>query len=295
MAEVKWIKIVTDIFDDEKMLLIESLPDADGIIVVWFKLLCLAGKMNNSGVFVLNGKIAYTDEMLATIFRRPVNTVRLALNTFAEFGMIEIIDDVITIPNWEKHQNIDQMEKMKEQTRMRVARHREKQKLLAGNDCNVTSNVTQGVTVTLSNATDKIREDKKRKEKEGAPLSADAPPPAPSSRCNYSLIQELYNQLCPSLQRCTLLSEKRKAAIRARMSSGKTVEDFEKLFRKAEASSFLKGANNRNWRATFDWLICDSNMAKVLDGNYDDTKPRGNGRESRQPEEWGEMPWDKEH
>ena len=125
--------------------------------------------------------------------------------------------------------------------------------------------------------------------------SADAPPPAPSSRCNYSLIQDLYNKLCPSFQRCTSLSEKRKAAIRARMSSGKTVEDFEKLFRKAEASSFLKGANNRNWRATFDWLICDSNMAKVLDGNYDDTKPRGNGRESRQPEEWGEMPWDKEH
>lgn len=297
MAEVKWIKIVTDIFDDEKMLLIESLPDADGIIVVWFKLLCLAGKMNNSGVFVLNGKIAYTDEMLATIFRRPVNTVRLALNTFSDFGMIEIIDDVITIPNWEKHQNIDQMEKMKEQNRIRVAKHREKQKLLVGNgECNVTSNVTQDVTVTLCNATDKIREDKNRKEKdiEGESLTADEPPTAPASRCNYSLIQDLYNKLCPSLQRCTVLSDARKKAIKARMSSGKTIEDFEQLFRKAEASSFLKGANNHNWKATFDWLIKDANMAKVLDGNYDDTKPRGNGRESRQPEEWGAMPWDNE-
>ena len=78
------------------------------------------------------------------------------------------------------------------------------------------------------------------------------------------------------------------------MSSGRTVADFEQLFRKAEASSFLKGANGHNWKATFDWLIKDSNMAKVLDGNYDDTKPRGNGRESRQPEEWGNMPWDNE-
>lgn len=293
MADVKWIKIVTDIFDDEKMLLIESLPDADGIIVVWFKLLCLAGKMNNSGVFVLNGKIAYTDEMLATIFRRPVNTVRLALNTFSEFGMIEIIDDVITIPNWEKHQNIDQMEKMKEQNRIRVAKHREKQKLIAGNgECNVTSNVTQGVTVTLCNATDKIREDKRRKEEYIEETeTADNPPTPPASRCNYSLIQELYNKLCPSLQRCTALSDTRKKAIKARMSSGKTIEDFEKLFRKAEASSFLKGANNRNWKATFDWLIKDSNMAKVLDGNYDDTKPQGD-RMSRQPEAWGDdMPY----
>ena len=82
MADVKWIKIVTDIFDDEKMLLIESMPSADSIIVIWFKLLCLAGKNNNSGVFLLNDKIAYTDEMLSTIFRRDVNTVRLALKSF---------------------------------------------------------------------------------------------------------------------------------------------------------------------------------------------------------------------
>ncbi|MFQ7297891.1 MAG: phage replisome organizer N-terminal domain-containing protein [Clostridium sp.] len=107
MATVKWIKIVTDIFDDEKMLLIESLPSADSIIVVWFKLLCLAGKNNNSGVFMLNERIAYTDEMLATIFRKDVNTVRFALKTFADFGMIEIIDNVITIPNWGKHQTLD--------------------------------------------------------------------------------------------------------------------------------------------------------------------------------------------
>src|SRR5699024_3475086 len=104
MAEVKWIKIVTDVFDDEKILLIESMPEADSVIVIWFKLLCLSGKINNGGVMMLNDKIAYTDEMLSTIFRRPVNTVRLALKTFESFGMIELINNVITIPNWSKHQ-----------------------------------------------------------------------------------------------------------------------------------------------------------------------------------------------
>ena len=161
MPDVRWIKIVTDIFDDDKILLIESMPEADAIIVIWFKLLCLAGKQNNSGVFILNDKLAYTDEMFATIFRRPLNTVRLALKTFEEFGMIEIINGAVTIPNWEKHQKLDALEASKEATKNRVARYREKQKLLADH-----SNVTCNVTVTDCNADreDKIRIDKNREE-----------------------------------------------------------------------------------------------------------------------------------
>lgn len=109
-SAVKWIKICSDIFDDEKIMLIENLPSADSIIVIWFKLLCLAGKNNNSGVFILNDKIAYTDEMLATVFRRDINTVRLALKTFENYGMIEIVSGVYTIPNWGKYQNLDKIE-----------------------------------------------------------------------------------------------------------------------------------------------------------------------------------------
>lgn len=146
MSEVKWIKITTGIFDDEKILLIESLPDSYAIITCWFKLLCLAGKQNNSGVFLM-GRIAYTDKMLATIFRMKETTVTLALQTFEQFGMIEIVDGVITIPNWEKHQSLDKLEHAREQTRIRVARHRDKQKQLASGNasCNAPCNddVTQ--------------------------------------------------------------------------------------------------------------------------------------------------------
>ena len=134
MADVKWIKITTDIFDDEKMLLIESLPEADSIIVIWFKLLCLAGKMNNSGVFMMNDRLAYTDKMLATIFRRKEATVQMALRTFEQFGMVEIIDGVITIPNWGKHQSLEQIEARKEYQRQYQREYRKKQKLLAGSE-----------------------------------------------------------------------------------------------------------------------------------------------------------------
>lgn len=128
-SEIKWIKIVTDIFDDEKILLIESMPDADTIIVIWFKILCLAGKLNNCGVLVLNERIAYTDEMLAQVFRRPVGTVRLALTTFEKFGMIEIINDTVTIPNWMKYQNAEGLDKIREQNRLRKQKERELKRL----------------------------------------------------------------------------------------------------------------------------------------------------------------------
>lgn len=130
MAEVKWIKITTDVFDDEKILLIESMPSADSIITIWFKLLILAGKQNNNGVFMMSNKLPFTDEMLATIFRRDLNTVRLALKTFEEFGMIEVVDNVITIPNWNRHQTLDAYEKKKERDRLYQQNRRKKQKNL---------------------------------------------------------------------------------------------------------------------------------------------------------------------
>lgn len=155
MAEIKWIKITTDIFSDEKIMLIEQMPDADTILVIWFKLLCMAGRDNNNGIFLLNNRIPYTEEMLATIFRRPIATVRLAISTFEAFGMVDIIDDVITLNNWEKHQNIDGMDKIRAQTRKRVAEYRERQKkLIACND------------VTLPNATVTEQNKKEDKDKE---------------------------------------------------------------------------------------------------------------------------------
>ena len=142
MATVKWIKIVTDIFDDEKMLLIESLPGADSLIVIWFKLLCLAGKNNNDGVFLMNNRIPYTDEMLATIFRREVQTVRLALKTFEEFGMIEVVEGVITIPNWDKHQTLDAYEKKKERDRIYQQERRAKQKMIVKKSSDTSSDTS---------------------------------------------------------------------------------------------------------------------------------------------------------
>ena len=89
-------------------------------------------------------------------------------------------------------------------------------------------------------------------------------------KINYQEIVDMYNDTCVSFSRVKSLSDARKKAIKARLNSY-SLDDFKNLFTKAEASTFLKGGNDRNWSATFDWLIKDANMAKVLDGNYDNS------------------------
>jgi predicted phage replisome organizer len=156
MADVKWIKITTDIFDDEKILLIEGLPDSYAIITVWFKLLCLAGKQNNNGVFMM-GRIPYTNQMLATIFRMKESTVTMALEVFSNYGMVEIVEGVITIPNWKKHQSLDAYEKKKERDRLYQAERRASQRALIEKSSDTSSDIA---------SLEEEREEDKEKEEE---------------------------------------------------------------------------------------------------------------------------------
>ncbi len=144
MADIKWIKLSTGIFDNRKIKQIESMPDGDTLLVIWLKLLILAGTVNDGGAIYLTPEIPYTDQLLATQFNRPLPTVQLALKTFEAFGMVQIVGDVLKVSNWEKYQNVDGMERIREQTRKRVANYRQRL-------CNATSNAT----VTQCNATDK--------------------------------------------------------------------------------------------------------------------------------------------
>ena len=157
MADIKWIKITTDIFDDEKIRIIERMPEGDAILIIWLKILTLAGKKNDCGMVYLTETIPYTPEILSDIFNKDSRIISLAMNTFISFGMITIEDDIIKVLNWEKHQNIDGMNKIRENTRKRVAKYRGSKKI---EQCNV--------TVTKSNATDKnkIRLEGDKKEKE---------------------------------------------------------------------------------------------------------------------------------
>lgn len=136
MGDVKWIKISTDIFDNWKIKQIKAMPEGHKMVCVWFQLLCLCGKCNESGLIVLSGKVVANDELLSNIFGEDLKVVQLSLRTFEAFGMIEITTDGVTkISNWDEYQNADGLDKLREYERVRKARQREKNKELEGKKC----------------------------------------------------------------------------------------------------------------------------------------------------------------
>lgn len=154
MADVKWIKITTDMFEDEKIDFIISLPESDAILVIWIRLLALAGKCNAGGYIYLTEKIPYTEDMLSHKFRKPPNIVKLALETFKKLGMMDFDENGIFLSNWDKHQNVEGMEKIKEQTRIRTNRYREKLKQLPHCDATCDATVTVGDAIELDKELD---------------------------------------------------------------------------------------------------------------------------------------------
>lgn len=137
MADVKWIKIAVDMFDNRKIKQIGSMPEGDSLLLMWVQLLCLAGNVNDGGFIYLTKEIPYTDEMLATQFNKPISTVRLALKTFEQFGMIEIINNMIFLSSWEKYQSTDRLATIREKDRERKRRKREAEKLLPQNSMEI--------------------------------------------------------------------------------------------------------------------------------------------------------------
>lgn len=137
MADVKWIKIAVDMFDNRKIKQIGSMPEGDSLLLMWVQLLCLAGNVNDGGFIYLTKEIPYTDEMLATQFNKPISTVRLALKTFEQFGMIEIINNMIFLSSWEKYQSTDRLATIREKDRERKRRKREAENLLLQNSTEI--------------------------------------------------------------------------------------------------------------------------------------------------------------
>lgn len=221
MTEITWIKLKTDMFENDKIKLIEALPDKDTIIVIWVKLLTAAGKANSNGFIMLTENIPMNEEEMATIFNRPINTVRLALQTFKRYGMIEVEDEAIRIKNWETHQNIDGMDRIKEQNRLRKQRQRERQKQLQiGHVMSRDSHATD-IEKELDIERDKEREEKDTYKKPGKPADISLP---------YQSIVQYLNQMAGTNYRHT--TKKTQQLIKARFQEGFTEDNFKTVIDK---------------------------------------------------------------
>ncbi len=272
MADVKWIKLSIRLPDNRQLKQIRHLPSGDTIALMWVYLLCLAGEINDSGMIYFTPEIPYTEEMLADQFDMDLNTVRLGLETFRRFGMLDVVDNIMCLPTWEKWQAGDKLEEIREQTRKRVAKHREKQKLLAGN-------VTCNVTVTDGNATEQEPEQEEEPDSIST-VSKDTVCPTDVRR-----IMEKWNTLNVSHIHSIKAGTKRYDMLKKRIKQygvDAVIEAIEQI----QYSSFLAGQNKNGWIITFDWFIKPNNFLKVAEGNYADGKGRREGAraDTRQPD-----------
>lgn len=252
-----WLQMKEDFFNDKRMKKLRKIAGGDTYTVIYLKL--MLSTLETEGIIEFEGIEKTLAEELALVLDEDSDNIQVTLNFLINSGlMVDIGNNQFFLPVVAENLGSEGA------SAKRVREYRERQKAL---QCN--TNVTE--VKQISNG-EKRREEKRIEDKR-----------IEDKRINYQEVIDMYNDTCVSFPKATSLSQSRKKAISARLKTY-SLDEFRLMFQKAEASSFLKGKNNRDWIANFDWMIKDANMAKILDGNYDD-------RDSMQAkqDEWDEF------
>lgn len=246
--EVSWIKLATSTFKDEKIEIIEDnfKEKKDTILIIWIKLLCLAGRENTNGVFMLTKDIPYDAKTFSTVFKRAENDVKLSLEVLEKFEMIERDENnVYSIKNWKKYQqSIIKCDGFKTTPIKKEKKQKEQSQLV-----------------------EDIKElNESTKEKEVAPDTSNN---KNDLNINEQILEVVnYWNKFNELPKVTKLTNVRKSHIKNRIEEH-NLESCKKAIVNCNNSDFLTGYNNRNWKANFDWVFgSPNNFVKVLEGNY---------------------------
>lgn len=248
MKRYYWLKLKEDFFENDTINWLEEQENGTTYVIFYLKL-CLKALKTDGLLYrqVGNMRVAYDVKKLSEITRTEHDTVLVAMDLFTKLGLITIDEDRIIIIN-----QFASMTGSESDSAERVRRYREKQ--------NVNKLVTECKQTDIKTLPEKEEKPSKpaKIEKKTAVI------------IDYNYIFEQYNLICRGMTAVQKQSDSRKKAIKTRLTSGYTVQDIVEVFQKASQSSFLKGNNNRGWRADFDWLLKPDNMIKVLEGKYDD-------------------------
>ena len=245
-----WLKLKDDFFRDKRIKKLRKIAGGDTYTVIYLKLMLRS--LETDGIIEYEGvESSFADE-LALDLDEDADNVQVTLTYLIQAGLlVDIGEHQYLLPTVKENTGGESA------SAQRVRDFRARQKML---QCNTSETQVKQI-VNGEKEIEKEKEIDIEKEKR--------------DRVDYQQIADMYNDTCVSFPKLTTLSDARKKSIKARLRTY-TVEDFRTMFIKAEASNFLKGGNARNWSATFDWMIKDSNMAKILDGNYDNKSGQNN-------------------
>lgn len=276
MAKVSWIKIEIEMFSNRKIKQIRKMPEGNNIVLIWVMLLTMAGRCNSNGIIFLTENIPYTTKMLADELDFEESIIQLALTVLEKFGMITRGSELLSIPGWEEHQSADELEKIRDQNRKRVAEYRERQKnkvaLLCKKDDVTLQKRYSNITVTKQNKNkdkdlelDLDTELDKDKEKDINDLIV-----SKDTICQTD-VQRIINEWNTleefGINPVKRMTPKREQAVKARIRQNH-MDDILEAIENIRHSSFLQGQNKEGWMITFDWFLKPGNFAKVFEGNY---------------------------
>lgn len=238
MTKVSWIRLEIDMFDNKKIRHIRKLPEGNNIVLIWMMLLTMAGRCNSNGIIFLTENIPYTNKMLADELDFDESVIELALTILEKFGMITRDGTLLSIPGWEEHQNIDGLEKIREQTRKRVAEHRKRQKELSEEER------IPEIPEQISCEKDSVK-----------------PGDVQNVIDEWNKLQKL------GIQPVIRMTPKRSQLLKARIREygmEKVMEAIEKV----KKSDFLTG-RKKDFIITFEFFINPNKFIKILEGFYD--------------------------
>lgn len=240
-----WLQMKQDFLSDKRIKKLRKIAGGDTYTVIYLKL--MLSTLETEGIIEFEGIEKSLADEVALVLDEDADNVGVTLNFLINCGLlVDIGNNQYFLPSVAENLGSEGA------SAKRVREYRKRQKAL---QCNTDVTEVKQISNGEKRREEKSIEEYRREERE--------------NRINYQEIIDLYNDTCVSFPHLKTLSDARKKAIRARLKTF-TVDDFKLMFKKAEASSFLKGKNNRDWSATFDWMIKDANMSKILDGNYDD-------------------------
>lgn len=238
-----WLKLGNTYFSQLEQKKMRKQKDGMNMQVIYLRMMLLS--IDKDGYIYYQGVYDSIEEELAEEFSEDIELVRRTVEYLQDNNMLEVNDSDYFLPQAVEYTGSECY------SAERMRRLRERRTSQSDNDVTTSDEETE---LEIDREIEiEIESEERRK----------------TNKIDYQQIADMYNNTCVSFPRLSKLSESRKKAIKARLQTY-SVEDFQRMFEMAEGSSFLKGANNRNWSATFDWMVKDANMAKILDGNYQD-------------------------
>ena len=249
-----YMKLKEDFFDSEEMIILESMPDGTIYQNILLKMYCRS--LKSEGRLMINGVIPYNAQMLASVTRQQAGTVEKALSIFQQLGLIEILDNgAIYMMNIQNFIGSSSSE---------ADRIRNYRKSIKDEMYKCSTNVQQLYTKDKDKDRDRVIDNN----------NARARAEEPADKIPYKQIMDMYHAICISYPKIRGIDGERKKAVSARYKANPNMEVFKRLFEKAEASKFLQGNNDRQWKADFDFLMNASRFNKVLEGKYDDVEQK---------------------